>query len=255
MSIQCFKEGAVLPFDVQCGDIRTLTTSLATGRTSTENSIVNRVDGNIGVNYGLQLGVVGSRTRPSTTNSIVDNRTTEVSISPQLLNGFKPVSFTNGGPYPIIGFDFYAAEIVNGAVFDKVRMERKRLCESSICTSVMGILHGTWEPLSQPYKYTEEYIIDEIACPYTVEAYRTLSGLFSNGDSNCQEVVKSQTYIVEVYINNRMSHLEAFKKKVQSIEGSDMRNPHWVTWKKSTATKSQRKCQNISIHPGSIFPK
>ena len=110
MSLQCVKADVVyLPYDVECGEVSTLRTNLAIQRTSTHNSPVAKVVGNIGVNYGVHVGVAGSRTQGFKTNSTMDSRTTEVSNSPQLLNGFKPISFTNGGQHPIIGFNLYNA--------------------------------------------------------------------------------------------------------------------------------------------------
>ena len=110
MSLQCVKADVVyLPYDVDSGEVDTLKTNLAIQRTSTQNSHVAKVAGNIGVNYGVHFGVAGSRTQGFKTNSTMDNRTIEDSNSPQLLNGFKPISFTNGGQHPIIGFNLYNA--------------------------------------------------------------------------------------------------------------------------------------------------
>jgi hypothetical protein len=132
-----------LPYDVDCGVVNTLKTNLVVQRTSTHNSHVANVSGNIGVNYGVQIGVAGSRTQGFETNSTMDGRTTEVSNSPQLSNGFKPISFTNGGQRPIIGYNFYTAETGFERVFGEDEMERKRLCESGICASFTGEFRGT----------------------------------------------------------------------------------------------------------------
>ena len=230
MSLQCVKTDVVyLPYDVECGEVDTLKTNLAIQRTSTQNSPIAKVVGNIGVNYGVHFGVAGSRTQGFKTNSTMDNRTIEVSNSPQLLNGFKPISFTNGGQRPIIGYNLYNAEINFETMFGEDEMERKRLCESSICGYVTGELQGTWELVRVPNEYIEENIINDIACPYKVQACRILSGLFLERDSIVERVDEPQKYVVDVCINHIMSHLEAFKKFVHSKQYWDIGHPHWIT--------------------------
>jgi hypothetical protein len=98
-------------------------------------------------------------------------------------------------------------------------------------------------------------IIKEIACPYQVQAHRILSGLFLEGDSTIEQVDVRQDYVVDVYINHKMSHLEAFKKFVHSKQDWDIRSPHWVTWKKSTNTLKYGEVPNICNRDNEIPSK
>ena len=87
-------------------------------------------------------------------------------------------------------------------MFGEDEMERKWLCESSICGYVTGELQGTWEPVRVPNEYIEENIINDIACPYKVQACRILSGLFLERDSILERVDEPQKYVVDVCINH-----------------------------------------------------
>ena len=51
---------------------------------------------------------------------------------------------------------------------------------------------------------------------------KSLVVCFLKGEKNVERVDESQIYVVDVYVNHRMSHLKAFKKFVHSKQNWDI---------------------------------